>query len=61
MGAGRTSPRGSLADTVQRLQRTEQALEEASTELERIRTERDFYRQLLEDPARRAPNQPGKE
>jgi hypothetical protein len=36
-----------------RLHFAESELEATTAELDRVRTERDFYRQLLEDPARR--------
>ena len=41
-----------------RLSLTEGELERASTELDRLRTERDFYRQLLGDPTLRAKDRP---
>ncbi|MGD8278235.1 MAG: hypothetical protein PVH00_09425 [Gemmatimonadota bacterium] len=39
-----------LADLERRLSLTETELEAAVTRLERLGTEQDFYRQLLEDP-----------
>jgi hypothetical protein len=40
-----------LAELKQRLTFAEEQLEAAETELHRTRTERDFYRQLVGDPA----------
>lgn len=45
--------RGSLAELEQRLRLTEGELEAATEALEQVTEERDFYRQLLEDPAAR--------
>jgi len=42
-----------IADLENRLRNAESELEVTTTELDRVRTERDFYRQLLEDPAKR--------
>jgi hypothetical protein len=42
-----------LAELEKRLGFTEGELEATVAELDRVRTERDFYRNLLEDPARR--------
>jgi hypothetical protein len=42
-----------LADLEQRLTFTEGELESAVVELDRLRAERDFYRQLLGDPSGR--------
>ena len=50
--AGGASTSTRLADLERRLSLTEGELEAASTELDRLRTERDFYRQLLGDPTR---------
>ena len=44
---------GQLTELRHRLSATEAELEATGTELERLRTERDFYRQLLEDPTLR--------
>jgi hypothetical protein len=52
IAGGATAAR--IADLEQRLNRTATDLEAANHELDRLRTERDFYRQLLDDPARRA-------
>jgi hypothetical protein len=48
-----------LADLEQRLRSTEGDLEAAMVELERLRTERDFYRQLVGDPAAREKGRAG--
>jgi hypothetical protein len=53
IGASGTSPLARLAHVEQRLSLTEGELEAASAELDRLRTERDFYRDLLGDPAAR--------
>lgn len=50
-----------LAELEQRLLLTEGELEVATTELDRVRTERDFYRQLLDDPAKRERDRPRSE
>lgn len=50
-----------LAQLEQRLSRTEAELESANTELDRLQTERDFYRQLLNDPAARERERRAKE
>jgi hypothetical protein len=42
-----------------RLSLTEGELERASSELDQLRPERDFYRQLLGDPTLRAKDRPG--
>lgn len=42
-----------LADLERRLSLTETELESANLQIERLRSEQDFYRKLLEDPARR--------
>lgn len=47
------------SDLERRLSRAESDLEDANTELDQLRTERDFYRQLLEDPAARKKYRPG--
>ena len=52
IGAGPPA-QGQLTELRSRLSVTEAELEATGTELERLRTERDFYRQLLEDPALR--------
>jgi hypothetical protein len=49
-------PGARLAALEQRLRLAESELETASTEIERLTTERDFYRQLLGDPATRTRN-----
>lgn len=48
-----------LGASEQRLRRAESELETASAEIERLTTERDFYRQLLGDPATRTRNTGG--
>jgi len=50
-----------LADLERRLSLTEGELEAAVVEIDRLRTERDFYRQLLGDPTARKRDQPGSE
>jgi hypothetical protein len=45
-------PLARLADLEQRLGVVEEELESAGLELRRIRAERDFYSQLLDNPAR---------
>jgi len=56
-GPGTATPGGlppeRLAELERRLSFAEGELEATTTELERVRTERDFYRKLLDDPARR--------
>lgn len=53
-GIGTGPPaQGQLTELRSRLSATEAELEATGTELERLRTERDFYRQLLEDPTLR--------
>jgi hypothetical protein len=55
------APAGALARTAaleQRLSLTEGELEAVNVELERVRTERDFYRQLLGDRALQPPPNP---
>lgn len=52
--AGSPAPYARIAELEQRLGHTEAELESANLALDRLRTERDFYRQLLEDPAARA-------
>jgi hypothetical protein len=42
-----------LVELEERLSHTQEELEATNAELDRLRTERDFYRQLLEDPAAR--------
>jgi hypothetical protein len=42
-----------IQELEQRLTVTQEELEATNVELDRLRTERDFYRQLLEDPAAR--------
>jgi len=42
-----------------RLELVEKELESANVELDRLRAEQDFYRQLLDDPARRRGGSPG--
>lgn len=42
-----------LAELEQRLSFTQTELEATTSELDRVRTERDFYRKLLDDPTRR--------
>lgn len=42
-----------IEDLEQRLSLTQAELESTNTALDRVRTERDFYRQLLADPARK--------
>jgi hypothetical protein len=49
---GISSPEA-IANMEKRLHFAESELEATTAELDRVRTERDFYRQLLEDPARR--------
>lgn len=49
---GADSPMARIASIEQRLNVTEAELESATAELERLRTERDFYRDLLGDRAR---------
>ncbi|HEX6135850.1 MAG TPA: hypothetical protein VFZ24_17885 [Longimicrobiales bacterium] len=50
---------GRISAVEQRLTRTENELEAATTELERLREERDFYRDLVGDRALRERNRPG--
>ena len=47
-----------ISDAEQRLRLTEAELEVATSELDRLRTERDFYRELLGDRAFEKPKQP---
>lgn len=42
-----------IANLEKRVRSAESELEATTDQLDRVRTERDFYRQLLEDPARR--------
>lgn len=46
-------PDARIQELEQRLNVTQDELEATTAELDRLRTERDFYRQLLEDPAAR--------
>lgn len=48
-----------LEELEQRLALAERELESANVELDRLRAEQDFYRQLLDDPGRRRGGQPG--
>jgi hypothetical protein len=48
-----------LAELEKRLSLVEQELETNGVELRRLTTERDFYRQLLENPAAREARRPG--
>jgi hypothetical protein len=48
--ASGAAPLAQLTDLKHRLTRMEAELEESGVELERVRTERDFYRQLLGEP-----------
>lgn len=60
LGAGAAATSAAIARTTaleQRLGLAEGDLEATVAELERVRTERDFYRQLLGD---RAPSEPGR-
>lgn len=47
-----------ISDMEQRLRLTEAELDVATSELDRLRTERDFYRELLGDRAFEKPKQP---
>ncbi|HSK18276.1 MAG TPA: hypothetical protein VK912_04005 [Longimicrobiales bacterium] len=47
-----------ISDMEQRLRLTEAELDVASSELDRLRTERDFYRELLGDRAFEKPKHP---
>jgi hypothetical protein len=59
LASGGAAAPARLADIEQRLRLTEGELEATNLELERTRTERDFYRELLGDPADRKREQPG--
>ena len=51
--AGGAAPVARISDLEQRLNRTAADLEAANLENDRLRQERDFYRELLGDPATR--------
>lgn len=53
-----TSSGPQLADLERRLNLAESEIEAAHSELDRLREERDFYRQLLGDRALRRPDPP---
>ena len=58
-GTGGAPQIGKVAELENRLHRTQADLEAANAEVDRLRIEQDFYRQLLGDPtvARRDPKQ----
>lgn len=51
-------PLARLGDLEQRLRLVEEELESTSVELRRLKAERDFYSQLLADPAAREADRP---
>lgn len=58
-GPGSADPR--TVELEEKLRLAQDELESVNAALDRVRTERDFYRQLLEDPAARAKRRLGKE
>ena len=52
-GSGPAAPQSRLAELERRLSLVEDELEASNVELRRLKAERDFYSQLLDDPARR--------
>lgn len=56
---GAKGPHTRVTDLEKRLRLVEEELETAGNELQQLRAERDFYRQLLDNPAAREAGRPG--